>query len=92
MLGTLSKFTDDVKLGGVDDTDACAAVHRDLDRLKTWADRNLTFKKVQQANLLEGCLHSSIIISVLHCSHRCQLLVDCWYSALSSILPFTCGD
>lgn len=33
---TLSKFADDAKLGGVDDsTDACAAVQRGLDRLKT---------------------------------------------------------
>lgn len=31
---TLSKFTDDAKLGGVDDkTDTFAAVQRDLDRL-----------------------------------------------------------
>lgn len=90
---TLSKFTDDAKLGGVDDkTDTFAAVQRDLDRLKKWADRNLTFKKVQQANLLEGCLHSSIIIPVLHCSHSCQVLAGCWYSTLSSILPFMCGD
>lgn len=90
---TLSRFTDDAELGGVDDgTDACAAVQRDLDRLKTWADRILMFKKVQQANLLEGCLHSSIIIPVLHCSLHCQLLAACWCSAWSSILPFTCGD
>ena len=38
---TLSKFADDMMLGGVADTlEVCTTIQQDLDRLESWAGRN----------------------------------------------------
>ena len=45
---TLSQFADDTKLGEVADMqEDCAVIQQDLDRLETWADRNLMRTSVE---------------------------------------------
>lgn len=53
MACTLSKFTDDVKPGGVDDTpNGCADIQRD--RLGTWTDRNLMKLSKMKCTIPQG--------------------------------------
>jgi len=40
---TFNKLEDDIKhIGVVDTPDTCAAIHKGMDRLEKWAERNLT--------------------------------------------------
>lgn len=51
---TLSKFTDDMKLGGVADSpEGPAAIQRDLNRLERWADKNLMEFSREKCNILQ---------------------------------------
>ena len=73
----LSKFADDRKLGGVADTpEGCAAIQRDLNGLKSWAERKqIRFNKSK--------------CKVLHLGrnnhmHEYRLGVTCWRGGLQN--------
>jgi len=59
---TLCKFVDDTELGGVADTpEGCTTIQQDLDRLKSWAKRNLMKFSMDKFRVLHlgrnNCMH-----------------------------------
>lgn len=59
---TISKFDDETKLGGVADTpEGCAAVQQELDRMESWAEKNLMRFNKSRCRVLHlernNCMH-----------------------------------
>ena len=82
---TLSQFANDTKLGGVVDTLAgCAAIQPDLDRLESWAERNLMrFNKGQYRLLHLGrnnAMHEYRLGADLLESSSLAKAWECWWT------------
>ena len=55
IVSTLTKYTDDTKMGGVADTpEGCAAIQQDLDRLESWAAINQMRFNISKCSLAPG--------------------------------------
>ena len=68
---TLRKFADDAKLGGMADTPkGCAAIQQDLDRLESWAGRNLMSFNKSKCRVLQ--------LGRNNCTHQHKSVVICW--------------